>query len=747
MTSRRWQVVAGWATLAAGLWTGQAQVNPRIGYVHPAGGQQGATFQVTLGGQFLDGATNVYVSGAGVQATVLEHTKPLTQRQLNDLREKLRELQEKRRLASTNAAPGTNWTAVDERTVAEIRGKLAKAPRRQANPAIAETVTLNVALAPDAPPGERELRLGTAAGLSNPLVFCVGELAEFRELEEREATTGPAMRVTLPAVINGQILPGDVDRFRLEARRGERLVVRAAARELIPYLPDAVPGWFQATLALYSEDGKEVAYDDDYRFHPDPVFSYTVPQDGEYVLEIKDALYRGREDFVYRIAAGELPFVTSIFPLGGRAGAPATVELTGWNLPTSKLTLDTQGWAPGVHWLSVPSGPRRSNLVPFALDTLADVPEHEPNSQPGRAQRLAPPVIVNGRIDQPGDWDVFRFQGQAGSQIVAEVQARRLSSPLDSTLKLTDAAGRQLTASDDYEDQGAGLITHHADSWLCATLPAKGTYYLYLSDAQHQGGAEYAYRLRVSPPQPDFELRLAPSSINARGGATLPLTVYAVRRDGFTNEITLVLKDAPPGFTLSGGRLPAQQDQVRLTLTVPATPQPEPYSLCLEGRALIQGREVVRPVVPAEDMMQAFSYHHLVPAKELRVAVVGRGRPNAPAKLLGETPVRIPAGGTARVEVGLPAGPFARALQFELSDPPEGIVIQEVAPTRAGAEILLHTDGAKAKPGQKGNLIVTAFAGPTGPAGRAAEARNRRRAPMGILPAIPFEIVEAKPAD
>ena len=38
------------------------------------------------------------------------------------------------------------------------------------------------------------------------------------------------------------------------------------------------------------------------------------------MIEINDAIYRGREDFVYRITIGELPFVTSIFPLGGPAG-------------------------------------------------------------------------------------------------------------------------------------------------------------------------------------------------------------------------------------------------------------------------------------------------------------------------------------------------------------------------------------------------------------------------------------------
>jgi len=45
---------------------------------------------------------------------------------------------------------------------------------------------------------------------------------------------------------------------------------------------------------------------------------------------------------------------------------------------------------------------------------------------PAAAQRVKLPIIVNGRIDQPGDWDVFRFQGRAGEAIVAEVYARRL---------------------------------------------------------------------------------------------------------------------------------------------------------------------------------------------------------------------------------------------------------------------------------------------------------------------------------
>src|ERR1017187_7386025 len=70
--------------------------SPHIGYVYPAGGRQGAVFQVAVGGQYLNNATNAYVSGTGVQVVVVDYSRPLTQKEFNDLREKLKELQDKR---------------------------------------------------------------------------------------------------------------------------------------------------------------------------------------------------------------------------------------------------------------------------------------------------------------------------------------------------------------------------------------------------------------------------------------------------------------------------------------------------------------------------------------------------------------------------------------------------------------------------------------------------------------------------
>ncbi len=714
---------------------------PRIGYVYPAGGRQGTEFDIAVGGQRLDAVTSASISGTGVRAVVVEHVKPLSQAQASVLREKLRELQEKRQAAARGGrTPSTRpvWTTADERLAAELNRKLSVGQRRNVVPGLAETVIVHVVVAGDAEPGKRDLRLGTAAGWSNPFVFSVGQLPEFHEAESGGGGASSMTSITLPGIVNGQIMPGEQDRFRFKARKGQRLVVAVSARELIPYIADAVPGWFQAAVTLYDARGDVVGYADDFRFNPDPVLYYKIANDGEYVLEIKDALYRGREDFVYRITLGEIPFITSIFPLGCAAGAQATVDVRGWNFPRSSLAPNTK--APGIQLLSVRNEDVLSNLVPFAVDTLPECLEQEPNNTREKAQAVTLPIIINGRIDFAGDWDVFRFDGRAGEKIVAEVQARRLNSPLDSVLRLTDSAGKQLAFNDDHEDKGAGLITHHADSLIEFSLPANGAYYVHLGDAQRKGGPEYGYRLRISAPRPDFALRVVPSSISLRAGEIIPVTVYALRRDGFAGDIALELKDAAPGFTLSGGWVPGNLEQVRLTLTAPSGAVKPPVNLGLEGRANIDGREIVRRAMPAEDMMQAFAYRHLVLAKEMKVVVLGRGAAAA-ARILSPVPVKIPAGGTARVQVEVRSGTPGGEIECVLSDPPEGITIQSVSAAGEGTEIVFQCDVTKAKPGLKGNLIVEAVIAMPSDSVAAGGKATKRRTSLGLLPAIPFETV------
>jgi hypothetical protein len=191
-----------------------------------------------------------------------------------------------------------------------------------------------------------------------------------------------------------------------------------------------------------------------------------------------------------------------------------------------------------------------------------------------------------------------------------------------------------------------------------------------------------------------------------------------------------------------GAKVPANQDQVRVTLQAPPVPTEEPVRMSVEGRAFIQGRPVTHLAVPAEDMMQAFAYRHLVPARELEVAVSGRLMNRMPLKILSATPVRIPAGGAARVRISAPGNVFAERVRLELSDPPEGIALGSVSPAGEGTEIELRSDAAKAKPGLKGNLIVNLMPRQALAAAKKNKKQgNQPRAAVGTLPAIPFEVI------
>ena len=736
------------------------------GYVYPAGGQRGSSVEVRVGGQFLTGASSAYVSGQGVRATVTQYAKPLSGAEAQKLRDEMKALREKREASRKKPAAGASavvFTAADEKRMAELQDVLDDLNRKPSIPSIAEIATLSISIAPDATPGPRQLRLETANGLTNPIVFCVGELPEFSRKPMRVAPAynvvngatpanraaphapAPPVEIAPPMVVNGQMAPGTADQYRFQAKRGQHVAIEASARELIPYVSDAVPGWFQAALTLRDAQGKELASADHFLFHPDPLIEYEIPADGDYIAEIHDSIYRGREDFVYRITIGELPVITAIFPLGGKAQARTAIETMGSNLPAARVTENFKGKPKGVYPISLRKDGWTSNSVPFALDSLPETLARAGIGRRETAQKVKLPIIVNGRIAQPGEAAYFRIDGRAGDEIVAEVSARRLGSPLDSVLRLTDAAGKQIAFNDDFEDPGAGLLTHQADSLIACQLPAKGSYYLQLTDAEGKGGADCGYRLRISHPRPDFELRVVPSSLNLRAGATVPVTVRAIRRDGFAGPIALGLGDAPAGFLLSGATVPAGEDKVRVTLTAPSAVA-QPIAIRLFGRASIGGHEVTRTAVPAEDMEQAFAYHHLVAEDAWMVRVIGEG-PRGLGWRAIETPVQLERGGSTPVELFVPPR-FQKGMQLALNEPPDGISIQSVTPKPGGVFLVLRVAADRPKPGLKGNLILEAFRQPA-PLPAAANkpaTKPAKRQPLGMLPAIPFEIVETTAA-
>lgn len=189
---------------------------PYIGYCYPAGGQQGTTIRVHLGGQRLMHVKNVLVSGAGVHGAFVSFEG--AEGPLNGIqRAYLREVIENLKKSTPPAMPATP-PAMPERPkitlpdLPDLRDLEQKSPQelntllvkyvytqKKTKPPLAEDVILEVTIAPDAVPGNRELRVITPGGLSNPMVFQVGSLPEVLEKDRSaENAVGPPRRWRRP---------------------------------------------------------------------------------------------------------------------------------------------------------------------------------------------------------------------------------------------------------------------------------------------------------------------------------------------------------------------------------------------------------------------------------------------------------------------------------------------------------------------------------------------------------------------
>jgi hypothetical protein len=139
--------------------------------------------------------------------------------------------------------------------------------------------------------------------------------------------------------------------------------------------------------------------------------------------------------------------------------------------------------------------------------------------------------------------------------------------------------------------------------------------------------------------------------------------------------------------------------------------------------------------------MQAFLYRHLVPAQQLLVSVQKSKWRVPPIELASESPVRIVAGGSAEVRIKARRGAALKEMSLELREPPAGVTLANVTVLPDGLAFQLKADKEAAPAPLVDNLIVEAFRETTPKAQEGKPAPQKRRYSMGVLPAIPIEIV------
>jgi hypothetical protein len=414
------------------------------------------------------------------------------------------------------------------------------------------SIRATIRVAPDCAQGEHQLRVRTANGVSELRTFWVGAYTNVSESEPNN-DRAKAQQVALGVTINGSAGGDDTDYFSVQAKKGDRISAEVEAIRLGRTMLDAF-------LSIRDREGNVLASADDTTLlMQDAVVSVVAPKDGPYYIEMRDGTYSGNES-AYRLHIGNFPRPLMVYPLGGKASETVSFRFIGdaageftqeIKLPAAAddkfgiFARQQNSIAPSPNWIRV--------------STFGNELESEPNNTKDIATAYygALPIAFNGIISSKKDVDWFRFTGRKGQALEIGVYARRLRSPLDSALAIYDSKGARLASNDD----GAG-----ADSVLKFNVPAEGDYLLEVRDQFENGGAEFAYRVEITTPEPGVVLSIPQVARNdsqsrqfimvPRGGRFA--TMISAKRANFAGDLTFDAPGLPSGVKLVGDTLPSK---------------------------------------------------------------------------------------------------------------------------------------------------------------------------------------------
>ncbi len=453
--------------------------------------QRGSTQHITLKGDALSGISKVLVTGSGMSATPVAPTAP-----------------------AVSLEGGA--------------GGLTSAPINSA-----QSITLQCVVSSEAALGSRELRVASPNGVSNPLVFQLSDLVELAD-PTTNTNRSNALIIPLPAAVSGVISANtESDFFRFKARAGKNLIFDLQANRSGSPL--------DANLILRSADGKELQRSED-AHGLDPFLEFTPAADGEFLLELHDLRFQGGGDYRYRLVAGNIPYLESFFPFGGKRGGSVALQWAGKNLDgVETLPVQIAPNAPlGLQEVRARTPHGFSNPASFEVGDLDESAEAEPNNTPDQAQSLTWPRVVNGRIGAEKDVDVFRFKAVANQKWVIEVKARSLGSRLDALLTLSDTNGAVLQRNDDASGPDARI-----------EFEAKKDveYRVTLRDLTHRGGDRFGYRMSFQAPDvaADFNVRTTGGRFRVARGGSVAVRCEVDRRNGFDGLIRIEPEGLPPG--------------------------------------------------------------------------------------------------------------------------------------------------------------------------------------------------------
>ena len=560
------RLIATFLCLAAPLSAQDAETvtEPKLLSHFPIGGQQGTAFEVEISGAALQGAHAVWFEGGELSASILK---------LEKLQDAYKE---------------------DEKKPEDYLGKAVKADHQ---------AVFEVRVPKTASLGLHLFRLVTPRGLSNALGLQVVSEPIISETGRPHQTAEEAQYLSVPAVVNGRLSEkGQRDFYAFRVPQGEELLfsVRSDLGPSRTYQAQAGITLYRSSASWFDPDrvvrlaveGPALSWEPFHRYERTrstgrfALFqhvSHRFESAGRYFLSVGTFTGAGDPNHGYQLRIVRRRSAEPRQVLGKLAHPDpgdwlerdsATLRQLGSfqrPLESNRLALlrHRSGRAASngeraASSASLPGRANASNPSPARASRIEPAPEVEPNNSLDRPGRIRIPGLIEGRIQNPGDIDLFRFEAEAGQKLAFELETPGISPPhFNPWLKLLNEEGNELVSNIYMEYGGDGDdVNKTVERKTIFTIEQAGSYYLQIRDLTSvQGGPRFRYRLLARPQVPhlgrvEISLGVTPSlstlidktdRINLEAGQAREMVVVCEKEEGFEGNVVLAVDNLPPG--------------------------------------------------------------------------------------------------------------------------------------------------------------------------------------------------------
>lgn len=418
--------------------------------------------------------------------------------------------------------------------------------------------TTKVKIAPEARVGEHLYRVVTGSGISDLRLFYVSPFPMVEEKKEKANPDKP-QPVELNTTVYGHTPAATQSHYLVEAKKGQRLTAEVIGCRL------QTQSIYDPLVQIAREDGTLLTEVDDTVFgRQDPVASVIVPEDGKYLVTIKESTNSGLGECHYLMHIGTFAQPLAVYPAGGPVGQELEVQLLGdASGPIATKVKVPAETAERFELLANADGGSAPMPNFLRASKFPNVLESEPNNDVAHATPAPAdlPIALNGIISEKGDVDYFKITAKKGQAYDLSVFARQLRSPLDSVLTIYNAKGIKLAENDD-----DGM----PDSHLRWSAPADGEFFVSVTDQLSRGGPLFFYRVEITPVEPRLTAWLPEMVINSsqeRRAIPVPqgnryASLLRIKRLDVAGEVQVAPEGLPDGVQWNAGAIDKAVDTI-----------------------------------------------------------------------------------------------------------------------------------------------------------------------------------------